>query len=988
MTLTKQVGSYTAGTGGTSPNFQYQLTSNAVGNSANIVWNRTRVQDYDSFVFSFDIYTSNAIGDALWVFLGANSLMNNEASYISDYKLVFQVSAVRTQGIFLRDASGTTLAQSTDLTWLGTSKWNSVVIKYSRGNINTWVISYNGKDIITYNDNNLESWISSCGDTWGIGARTEGVTMDSYIRRLEMSYKERNFSLSSMSGGNLKNLKRFPEIALTGNSSFNCVASASTTIDGEPAYYAFDRNINTVWTHSWFTRYDSSGNFTSNTSTTIDGTAYLGDWLQIQLPSAIYLKRYKLASRYLARAPRNFVIGGSNDGTTWTLIDTRNEINNLDEQGSSFDVISSVNSYNYYRIVVTKKVAISEFLSIREWELYGIPVYGQIGAKYPIAALTADTTIINGNNIGCGTYTVTYSSSFDANFAGWKAFTNSMSDTYITTSTPSFVYDASGNYTASASTTISGTAYSGEWLQIQLPNSIALNLYTLFCRTAQPTHSPKTWYVAGSNDGSTWSLLDSETNITSWTSGVGQTFSVSYAGKYSYFRFVFNKANSVYAAVGELFLYDYPNMQNSISLNNVTPTGLINGLTWKYYPYNFSENPASFASYNYTNIGKTLNTLNINTATNGMANVDVGTSFSVEWVGYFRASVTGTYTFYTESDDWSYLWIDSTALSGFTTANALVNNGGSHPVQERSGTVTLYAGVYYPMRVQFGQGSGGVDCKISFAPPSGSRTYDGNGFYFSSIGTNQAYPAESAMVIKSITNTNTDGVYYINCNGVSTSTYCLMNDHYDGGGWMMLMKGTRGTTFNYSANYWTTTNTLNPTSTDRNDGDAKYNVFNYMPVKDVMAIFPDVPSASYTNPLGFNGGSLNLEDGWCWKINNWNGTTKTTPLAGLQVSRDAPPSNPLTFSGFSSNIYSIQTPAQRHIFGGGTHLSANYQVRWGFIFNENGGNDFTSIDVFSGIGMSHGPNRDPATAYSAGDAFFCCGTQALNRSMRFELFGR
>ena len=36
-----------------------------------------------------------------------------------------------------------------------------------------------------------------------------------------------------------------------------------------------------------------------------------------------------------------------------------------------------------------------------------------------------------------------------------------------------------------------------------------------------------------------------------------------------------------------------------------------------------------------------------------------------------------------------------------------------------------------------------------------------------------------------------------------------MDSTYDGGGWMMVMKATRGTTFNYGASYWTTQNVLN-----------------------------------------------------------------------------------------------------------------------------------------------------------------------------------
>jgi hypothetical protein len=70
--------------------------------------------------------------------------------------------------------------------------------------------------------------------------------------------------------------------------------------------------------------------------------------------------------------------------------------------------------------------------------------------------------------------------------------------------------------------------------------------------------------------------------------------------------------------------------------------------------------------------------------------------------GFFLPFATGVYTFYTTSDDASYLWVGNTAVSGYTRNNAIVNNGGVHPQTESSGTITLSAGIYYPIRVIYG----------------------------------------------------------------------------------------------------------------------------------------------------------------------------------------------------------------------------------------------------------------------------------------------
>jgi hypothetical protein len=98
------------------------------------------------------------------------------------------------------------------------------------------------------------------------------------------------------------------------------------------------------------------------------------------------------------------------------------------------------------------------------------------------------------------------------------------------------------------------------------------------------------------------------------------------------------------------------------------------------------------------------------------------TTTSAQWLGYFVPATTETYTFFTNSDDASYLWIGPTAISGFTTANALVNNGGSHAAQDASGAIALTAGVEYAIRIQTGNGSGPGSHSTSFSTPTIPRT--------------------------------------------------------------------------------------------------------------------------------------------------------------------------------------------------------------------------------------------------------------------------
>jgi len=113
-----------------------------------------------------------------------------------------------------------------------------------------------------------------------------------------------------------------------------------------------------------------------------------------------------------------------------------------------------------------------------------------------------------------------------------------------------------------------------------------------------------------------------------------------------------------------------------------------------------------------------------------------GENFSCQWLGYFKPTTTQTYTFYTSSDDASYVWIGNNTISGFTTTNSTVNNGGLHGTQERSGSIALTAGTYYPLRIQFGELSGGDVMTFSYSTPTIAQTTNVTGLIFYNLATN------------------------------------------------------------------------------------------------------------------------------------------------------------------------------------------------------------------------------------------------------------
>lgn len=83
---------------------------------------------------------------------------------------------------------------------------------------------------------------------------------------------------------------------------------------------------------------------------------------------------------------------------------------------------------------------------------------------------------------------------------------------------------------------------------------------------------------------------------------------------------------------------------------------------------------------------------------------------SYQWLGYWLATtdtiLVGNTYFQLTSDDASYLWIGNNALTGYTTGNALINNGGLHSSTTVTGNTPLTAGTYYPIRIQYGNSTG------------------------------------------------------------------------------------------------------------------------------------------------------------------------------------------------------------------------------------------------------------------------------------------
>lgn len=152
----------------------------------------------------------------------------------------------------------------------------------------------------------------------------------------------------------------------------------------------------------------------------------------------------------------------------------------------------------------------------------------------------------------------------------------------------------------------------------------------------------------------------------------------------------------------------------------------IHGLAGKRYIGYHNDDPTWFATaipYGETNI---LTSIDNFSSSPDFAQQDY---YSWEWIGFFKALSTENYTFYTSSDDGSYLWIGESANNP-TLLNVLVNNGGAHGPQEVSNSIELVANTYYPIRIQFGEIGGGDIMTVNFSTNTIPKTSNGLGYYF------------------------------------------------------------------------------------------------------------------------------------------------------------------------------------------------------------------------------------------------------------------
>jgi hypothetical protein len=268
------------------------------------------------------------------------------------------------------------------------------------------------------------------------------------------------------------------------------------------------------------------------------GTGGGVDWLQLDLGigASATLSSYTIQVNVVPepnRAPKNFTMKGSNDGTTWTTVDTQtNQTSWTSGEIRTFTLGATSAAYRYFRLDITANNGDATYTQVAELHLIGTQITAQASdfAPHDLTSNSSHSPI------------VTSATSFFSTLDAYHAFDGNLDGSHRWLGQGSGVDSLTINFGSGNTFTLLGY-----W--------IALNT-----SISEPNRAPKNWTIEGSNNGSSWTTIDTVTNETAWTSAESDVRSYTcddITTAYQYFRLniTANNGDATYTQVAEMYLY-------------------------------------------------------------------------------------------------------------------------------------------------------------------------------------------------------------------------------------------------------------------------------------------------------------------------------------------------------------------------------------------------------------------------------------------------
>lgn len=375
-----------------------------------------------------------------------------------------------------------------------------------------------------------------------------------------------------------------------------------------PAYAQTDITANGGVVTAQYSNNNVPENYQNVTDNNVNTKYYIARtalWIAYQSTYTALVTQYSITSANDAssRDPKNWTLEGSNDGTTWTTLNTQtNQTFAARFQTNTYTFTNSI-GYLYFRLNITANNGAGD-TQLAEWRLSG-SASGPSAPGTPAITLSDYTASLNWSDNSTDETGFLVQNSVDgitfntlatvaANVHVYTDSSLSASTTYIyrikavNTAGISAPASASVNTPAAPSLTdltdftngvitdqYSTTGAEGiakvtdnsiyskylttrnaTWIRFQLPTGGIATQYAITSGNDAVDRDPKNWTFQGSNDGITWTTLQTETGQVFTTRRKKRVYPFSNSTTYTYYRLNITANNGgAYTQLSELEIY-------------------------------------------------------------------------------------------------------------------------------------------------------------------------------------------------------------------------------------------------------------------------------------------------------------------------------------------------------------------------------------------------------------------------------------------------
>ncbi len=286
-------------------------------------------------------------------------------------------------------------------------------------------------------------------------------------------------------------------------------------------------------------------------------------WVQFEAQESYVLTEYSIVSANDVpnRDPANWVLSGSNDGSNWESIDSRNnELFSNRFQRKTF-IVQTSTDFKYFRLSMSNTSG--NILQLAEMELVGTlansgveditDLPGSVTAQYADAP--------NGEGID-------------------KLIDNSTSTKYL-------------------------TFHNAGWVQFQSQEPFFVSSYSIASANDAEERDPKSWSLKGSNDGANWSTMDVQDNINFINRLETQSFTIQTVAAYQYWRLEMHNNSGNILQLSEIELYGEKSTNGNLPVANFSSN---TSQIQEGGVVTFVNNSANATSYNWSFPGGTPTT--------------------------------------------------------------------------------------------------------------------------------------------------------------------------------------------------------------------------------------------------------------------------------------------------------------------------------------------------------------------------------------------